>query len=323
MRSADRLEPVWTVTVFGKRTLRTTLLAGQCDIFVGLPETTDFMGKRVIYSRPLFTMGYALAVPAGREVRGFADLDGLRVGVQFGTPPQSLLATRPGVTAVTFMDATAAMAALSRGEVDAAFVWGPVAGYLNRSEPANRFRVVPVAGADMQWPVGIGFDRSQAALRDEVDRALGGLGEAITRVTQAYGLPTENPVRFAAASRGPIVLAAATTEEPDAGADQLAMAHPTAPIDLGDIAARAAEGRAIFNSTCSRCHGPDAQQAVTRINLRLLHHRYGDRMDDVFITTVTHGRPSKGMPNWSGILSDERALRTKFRAFLHTVQQGD
>lgn len=324
------LEPVWTVAIFGKRTLRTTLLAGQCDAFVGLPETVDFMGKRLIYSQPLFTMGYALALPAGQEVRNVAELDGKRVGVQFGTPPQSLLAGRPAVTPVTFMDPGAAIAALERGEIDAAFVWGPVAGYLNSTALASRFHVVPVAapvaGMDMQWPVGIGFARGQTALRDEVDHALAGLGAAIGQVAQKYGVPMQAPLSFAAAKDARFILAAASSDdvvtmEQFAMGEQLAMARPSGKLDLENIGVDAAAGRSIFNSTCAHCHGPNAEQAVTRINLRLLKHRYGEKMDEVYMTTVTHGRPSKGMPNWSGIMSDDDFV--KIRAFLHAVQQTD
>ena len=58
---------------------------------------------------------------------------------------------------------------------------------------------------------------------------------------------------------------------------------------------------------------------MQRQNLRLLHHRYGDDMDEVFITTVAHGRPTKGMPDWSNILTE-----TQFRdilTYLHSVQE--
>ena len=51
----------------------------------------------------------------------------------------------------------------------------------------------------MQWPVGIGFASGQTALRDEVDHALAGLGEAIGQVAQKYGVPMQPPLRFAAA----------------------------------------------------------------------------------------------------------------------------
>ena len=55
-----------------------------------------------------------------------------------------------------------------------------------------------------------------------------------------------------------------------------------------------------------------------RINLRLMHHRYGDKMDETFMYTVTHGRAEKGMPNWTGVFTDEQFA--KILAFLHTVQ---
>lgn len=85
-----------------------------------------------------------------------------------------------------------------------------------------------------------------------------------------------------------------------------------------DDPAMVAEGHEIFNGTCSHCHGPDAVQSVKKIDLRLLHHRYGDDMENVFHTTVTHGRPSKGMPNWSGVFSEDDFK--KIFAFLKTVQ---
>ena len=90
---------------------------------------------------------------------------------------------------------------------------------------------------------------------------------------------------------------------------------------MGELTPEAVEGRSIFNGICAHCHGPNAEQAVTRINLRLLKRRYGEKMDDIFIYTVTHGRPSKGMPNWSGILTDDDFV--KIRAFLHSVQQSE
>jgi mono/diheme cytochrome c family protein len=80
----------------------------------------------------------------------------------------------------------------------------------------------------------------------------------------------------------------------------------------------AADGRTIFNGTCNHCHGPDAVQSVRKIDLRLLRHRYGGAMDQVYHYTVTHGRESKGMPNWSGVFTEEDF--SKILAFLHTVQ---
>src|SRR5882724_4879505 len=51
------LETVWSQSIFGKRNLRTTLLAGQCDLAVGLPATSDFMGRKLVFTRPILTVG--------------------------------------------------------------------------------------------------------------------------------------------------------------------------------------------------------------------------------------------------------------------------
>lgn len=78
-------------------------------------------------------------------------------------------------------------------------------------------------------------------------------------------------------------------------------------------------GHSLFNDNCEHCHGPDAVEGVEQRNLRHLALRYGNKMDQVFMYTVTHGRPSKGMPNWSGILT-----KSQFReilAYLHSIQR--
>lgn len=136
-----------------------------------------------------------------------------------------------------------------------------------------------------------------------------------------------------------LVAAAAPSARPKAAAESgarpgkpLAMPFPADPAGAAaqqtaaggaakpsGNAADIAAGRKIFNDNCEHCHGPDAVQGVERRNLRHLYRRYGDKMDKVFIYTVTHGRPIKGMPNWSGILTT--AQFRKILAFLHSVQQ--
>jgi polar amino acid transport system substrate-binding protein len=79
-----------------------------------------------------------------------------------------------------------------------------------------------------------------------------------------------------------------------------------------------AAGHELFNDNCEHCHGPDAVEGVEQRNLRHLYQRYGGKMDQVFMVTVTHGRVTKGMPNWSGILN--QAQLRQILAFLHSVQ---
>jgi polar amino acid transport system substrate-binding protein len=190
-------EAVWSLSYWGKRTVRTTLLAGQCDAYIGLPAGEGFMGPQLIFSKPFLKVGYALVVPPGFQVTRLGDLKGKRVAVQFSTPPQSLVATRDDIGGVTFLNPEDAMQALARHEVAAAFIWGPTAGYMNATVFHDAYRVIPVAGDGMQWPVAIGFAKAKADLRDTVDGLLEKDAGAIHALEAKYGFPDSAPIELA------------------------------------------------------------------------------------------------------------------------------
>ena len=309
-------EPVWEPTYFARRAVRTNLLQGRCDGFIGLPDEPDLMGSKLVFSKPILDLGYALALPRGTSVSRLSDLAGRRVAVQFASPPQSLLATREDVQTVTALSPEEAMRDLTEGRADAAFIWGPSAGWIDKSALGGAYEIIPVAGPHMQWRAAIGFRSGDAALRDEVDAALDAIAETAETLQEKYGFPTARPVTLAEGSPAP---AAADPPLPGqkAGSTQTAALPPTvAPPPEADLAAA---GNKIFNDNCAHCHGPDAVQGERRRDLRLLQHRYGEEFDHVFMTTVTHGRPIKGMPNWSGILTDDQFQ--KILAFLHSIQE--
>jgi ABC-type amino acid transport substrate-binding protein/mono/diheme cytochrome c family protein len=300
-------EPVWYLSYFGKHTVRSTLLAKQCDAFVGLPGVKGFMGPQVVYSKPFMHIGYAIMAPAGDHITRLDDLSGKRVAVQFSTPPQVALSTRDDVRSVTFLSPEDAAQALGRHEVDVAFIWGPTAGYLNQTAFKGAYQVTPVSGDGMQYPVKVGFARGHDDLRDQVDQALDKIRPAIAGLAGKYGLPTSAPIALASlGEEQPAMMVLAETAETETA--------PVAAADPGLVE----EGHKIFNGTCSHCHGPDAKQSVKKIDLRLLHHRYGDESESVYHETVTHGRPSKGMPNWSGVFTEDDFK--KIYAYLSTIQ---
>lgn len=304
-------QPVWVPTYYTKRQIRLKMLAGQCDGFVGVPAEASFMGPRLAFSKPIVHLGYALVAPPAMKVNGIGELRGLRVAVQFSTPPQDILASNNDVRTVTVLSPEEGMQALADGKADAAFIWGPSAGWVNRSAMHDIYRVVPVEGDHMQWSAAIAFPRDRTDLRDQVDQALDGLGDSVNALAVKYGFPTYAFV--------PVI---AKTDPPAGG--ELGAAHlgkveaqprgapPTGPADI-------LAGRKLFNETCSHCHGPDALQGEQRRNLRLLQQRYGNGMPQMFMTTVTHGRVSKGMPNWSGVLTTDEL--SKILAFLTSIQE--
>jgi polar amino acid transport system substrate-binding protein len=316
-------EPVWTPTYFAERAVRTTLLAGRCDGFVGLPDDPDFMAHRLVFSEPIVMMGYALVLPQALAVKDLSDLAGRRVAVQFASPPQSLLATRTDLQPVTVTSPEEAMQDLARGQVDAAFIWGPSAGWIDKIAMHNTYKVIPVAGPHMQWRAAIGFPREQIDLRDQVDRALRAVADTVDALMARYGFPRGAPIRLAASDdatsdQSEAAWSSVATSATHASTQQPAVSSREGPLSPNDTE-QVAAGHKLFNDNCAHCHGPDAIQGERRINLRRLHHRYGDDADRVFLTTVTHGRVTKGMPNWAGILTDEQFH--EILAFLHSVQE--
>jgi polar amino acid transport system substrate-binding protein len=297
------METVWSLSYFGKRNIRTTLLAGKCDLAVGLPAVSDFMGPRVIFTRPILKLGYALVVPKAHAATGIDDLKGKRVAVQFASPPQSMLAMRSDITSVTTMDPEDAMRRLAAGAVDAAFIWGPSAGYINHAALHDAFNVIAVDAPQMQWQAAIGLSSKQPALRDEVDAVLGSLEPRIRDLTAKYAV---------AMGPAPTLSDAAPMR---VAANEAVVAPVQGSAKKGDAVA----GKEIFNGTCAHCHGPNAVVADRKIDLRRLSRKYGDQMDATFFTAVNDGRPTKGMPAWKDVFKEQDFIN--ILTYLNEVQE--
>lgn len=306
----------WYKSYFGKRTVRVTLLGKQCDAMIGLPRSEDFMGPAVIFSNAFAKQGYALVAAKGQALDGVDGLKGKRVAVQFASTPQNLLASRDDIQKVTVLSPEEGMQALDRGKADVAFIWGPVAGWLNKTSYNDRYQVQLTEGDGLSWDAAIGFAKTSTELRDRVDAVLPQLQSTIGALAVKYGLPTGQPARFGATQEMP----AGTTTGTGPGVTQTASVVATET--KGDAAAPGTEavgsGKEIFNGTCAHCHGPDAVQSERKIDLRLLRHRYGDEMREKYWTTVHEGRPTKGMPAWKEVFTDDQF--DHIFSFLLTVQ---
>jgi polar amino acid transport system substrate-binding protein len=306
----------WYKSYFGKRTVRETLLSRQCDAMVGLPLVEDFMGPTVISSKPIAREGYALVGAKDRKLAGIDGLKGLRVAVQYQSTPQNLLALRDDIQKVTVLSPEEGMAALEQGKVDVAFIWAPVAGWLNKTAYADKYQVVSTQGDGLLWETAIGFAKGSSALRDEVDGVLPSLQSDIAALFAKYGVPNDAPVKFGQADR-PATSSAEASEPVTVGQAADSDKPVQTAVVTGDIKA----GQETFNGTCAHCHGPDAVQAERRIDLRLLKKRYGADMEATFWKTVHDGRPSKGMPAWKDVFSDDE-LKSVY-AYLQTLQSTD
>jgi ABC-type amino acid transport substrate-binding protein/cytochrome c5 len=306
----------WYKSYFGKRTVRVTLLGKQCDALIGLPSTSDFMGPAVIFSKPIMKQGYALVTSKDRHISNLSDLKQLRVAVQYESTPQNLLAQHDGITTITVLSPDEGMKALDANKADVAFIWGPVAGWLNKTAYNDKYEIISIDGDGLLWPVAIGFAKGSNALRDQVDAVLPELGARITELSAKYGLPNDRPIKLTALTQAKVHLASADAPMKPATSAEMSPSHAAAVPASNQEAVNA--GHEVFNGTCAHCHGPDAIQSERHIDLRRLHIRYGDDMRDVFWKTVHEGRPAKGMPAWKGIF-DDKQLNDVY-AYLLTVQ---
>jgi mxaJ protein len=187
--------------------VRKTMGAGLCDVIVGVPA--DF--ERTLTTRPYYRSSYVLLERAddAAPVESFDDprLARMRIGVQLigndlaASPPGHALARRGhvvnvrGYPIVGEQPAAARMAAaLAHGELDAALVWGPQAGYFaRRAGVPLRLRVLPApAGTGSQpfeFSIAMGVRRDDKALQQALDAVIQRRQADIDRILAEYGVP--------------------------------------------------------------------------------------------------------------------------------------
>jgi polar amino acid transport system substrate-binding protein len=343
------IEYTWWDTSFQRRALRNTILQGSCDAVFALPANADYKVRGLQRTKPFMQVSYAVVAAPEFTLRNIDDLKGRRLGVQFSTTPHILLSTLDGFTSTTYRSADELLQALAKGEVDTAFMWGPVAGYENKKRYANRWRVTPVAGLNLDGAVAVAVRRGMDKLAADVDSALLALKPQIDALADKYGFPREAPVRLgdALASVAPsfaaivpvsgVVAVAdadptkppprpASKPTPPKAVKPAAKAAPAAGVSsVTSMAAApalseaAAAGRVMFNDKCGHCHGTDGFSPVRERDVRYLKARYNDKWIDTATITIKNGRPDAGMPIWKEILKEPELQQ--IMSFLTTIQK--
>jgi mxaJ protein len=204
----SRLEYTWWAQRRGF--LRNTLAAGSCDVLVGVPTDYD----PALTTRPYYRSSYVFVSrrDGGPRISSFDDprLRQLRIGVQMigddfsNTPPAHVLASR-GITRNVVgypvygdysqpSPLATIVAAVERGEVDAAVVWGPAAGYFARRNTSG-LTLTPVPPPRDSPSLPFAFDISMAvrrgdeARRAELDDFLARRRAEVNAILDSYGVP--------------------------------------------------------------------------------------------------------------------------------------
>src|ERR1043166_1043569 len=189
---------------------RNTLRAGLCDLVAGVPAGFELAQTTAPYYRSTYVFVYRKS--SGLDVRSFDDpiLRRVKIGVQMigddfsHAPPAHALTNRHIIENVrgytVYGDYSRPnppadiVAAVARGEVDVAVVWGPLAGYF---APRQRvaLAVVPVSPqVDLPflpfvYDIAMGVRRGDNAFRDEIEEVLERRRDDIARILDGYGVP--------------------------------------------------------------------------------------------------------------------------------------
>ena len=190
--------------------VRNTLRAGRCDVLMGVPSSFELARPTIPYYRSTYVFVYRK--DRGIAVRSMDDsiLHRVRIGVHAigddyaNVPPAEALAQRHIVQNVVgysiYGDYSRPnppadlITAVTRGDVDVAIAWGPLAGYFAKQQ-AVALEIVPVTPQidvpflPFVFDISMAVRRGDDSLRALLDAALIRRKAEIRRLLDSYGVP--------------------------------------------------------------------------------------------------------------------------------------
>ncbi|MGH6829842.1 MAG: substrate-binding domain-containing protein [Methylocella sp.] len=183
--------------------VRNTLNAHRCDVIMGMPQGDDIVQG----TNPYYRTSYALVSKQGAGLEAIDSLEdprlqGKRIGIVAGTPPATNLAVNgllemvksyPLVVDTRFDAPAAAMIADLEGDrIDAAILWGPIAGYL-ATHSKIRMKVTPLvkeaSGPRMIYRIGMGVRHSDQDWKRLLNKLIAENQAEISHILASYGVP--------------------------------------------------------------------------------------------------------------------------------------
>lgn len=196
---------------FVRNTLRYKL-PGQdypCDIIMGVPAGFD----QVSATKPYYRSTYALVFAEGKGMDGVktaeeflqldrAVLDKLRIGLYDRSPASEWLTKHKLVeqgVPYQIMNADPAQYPgeiiekdLANGKIDAAIVWGPIAGYFAQKVKEPKLTVVPLRsepGVKFDYAMAMGVRYGEREWKQTIESLIEKRKPEITQILRDYGVP--------------------------------------------------------------------------------------------------------------------------------------
>jgi quinoprotein dehydrogenase-associated probable ABC transporter substrate-binding protein len=184
--------------------VRNTLRANRCDIIMGYAQGDELVQNTNAYYRS----AYVLVFPRGSGLDSVETIEdpklaGKKIGVVQSTPPTSNMAAAklmrtakvyplmvnsrlmPSVAETMIKD-------LVKGDIDAAMIWGPVAGYYVKKSGAD-LATVPLLkekmGSRMTYRITMGVRPSDQEWKRTLNRFIKDNQEEINKILLEYNVP--------------------------------------------------------------------------------------------------------------------------------------
>jgi quinoprotein dehydrogenase-associated probable ABC transporter substrate-binding protein len=192
----------WFPTVMGF--VRNTLGAHRCDIIMGYAQGDELVQNTNAYYRS----SYVFVHPKGGDMDGVETIEdpkltGKRIGVVERTPPTANMAANKLLrtakiyplavdTRVTESMAERMLKDMKAGEIDAAILWGPMAGYYAKQMKAD-VAIVPLVkekkGQRMSYRITMGVRPSDQEWKRTLNRVIRENQKEINKILLDYNVP--------------------------------------------------------------------------------------------------------------------------------------
>ena len=220
---AEKLQKKLDYMYFPQATgfVRMTLGAHRCDVIMGFPQGDDLAQG----TNPYYRTAYALVARQGSGLDdvaslGDARLKGKHIGIVAGTPPATNMAANglmadaksyPLMIDTRFDSSAAAMIDdLTAGKIDAAILWGPIAGFYAR-KASPPLHVTPLVkettGPRLVYRIGMGVRGADQNWKRQLNRMIQENQPAINKILLDFGVPlldeNDRPIGAETATKSP------------------------------------------------------------------------------------------------------------------------
>ena len=183
--------------------VRVTLGAHRCDVIMGFPQGDDLVQG----TNPYYRTAYALIAKQGSGLEDVTTLEDPRlkdkhIGVIAGTPPATNMAANglmakakpyPLMIDTRYDSSAEAMVNdLSKGDIDAGVLWGPMAGYYaKKSNPSFHVTLLvkETSGPQLVYRIGMGVRAADQNWKRQLNRLIKENQPAINKILLDYGVP--------------------------------------------------------------------------------------------------------------------------------------